>query len=126
MIIQSRDATQEFLIDYAQQNMDKIIKNEEMLRTEYHFPPNYILITVVISDIARRDHMRAKDFIKRPFAPFEHSIQSQFFEQSQTYEITGRIHIEKQVWVDKNREIQQLINFMQTMRSDADIQIFGI
>lgn len=126
MIIQSRDAMQEFLIDYAQQNMDKIMKNEEVLRAEYHFPPNYILITIVMSDIARRDHMRAKDFIKRPFAPFEHSIQSQFFEQSQTYEITGRIHIQKQAWIDKNREIQQLVNFMQTMRSDADIQIFGI
>jgi primosomal protein N' len=126
MIIQSRDAMQEFLIDYAQQNIDKIIKNEEALRTEYHFPPSYILITVTMSDIARRDHMRAKDFLKRPFAPFEHSIQSQFFEQSQMYEITGKIHIKKQTWIDKGSEIKHLIQFMQTMRSDADIQILGI
>ncbi len=125
-VIQTRDKTEEFLQLYKKQDIKTLVSIDENLRQTYHYPPNYTYIVIEISDITRRDHVRAKDFLKRPLQEFEHTVQSQFFETSQTYQIITKIHIPQKQWSENGPEILQLRGFLQSMKSHTHVEISGI
>lgn len=125
-IIQTRDKNEEFLQLYKKQDLNALVAIDQDLRKTYHYPPNYVYITIEISEIARRDHVRAKDFLKNPLQPFEHTVQSQFFEISQTYTITAKIHIPQDHWAENDIEIMQLRGLLTSLKSHTHIEISGL
>ena len=77
-----------------------------------------------MEQISRKDHVRAKEYLKKNISSFEHSIQSQFFEYSQTYTITATIHIPIDIWNDpSHREKNECMAFLTSIRSYTDISI---
>lgn len=125
-VIQTRDKTEEFLQLYKKQDLTTLINIDQSLRKEYHFPPDYVFTTIEISEIARRDHLRAKEYLKKPLDEFEHTIQSQFFENSQTYQITAKIHIPQKQWAENGPEILKLRSLLRSLKSHTHIEISGL
>jgi primosomal protein N' len=123
-IIQTKNASQEFLHAFKHQNLREIITDDSKLRKQYHYPPFAVLITIIMKNISRKDHHQARDFIKRPLASFDHIVQSHFFEHTQQYEIKTTIHVSKTLWEDyTSPERQSLVNFLKVIKGYTEISI---
>jgi len=82
------------------------------------------LITIVLTSIKRKDHPQAKEYLKKSINEYEHSIQSQFFEYGQYYELMAKIHVPMEDWTSpESIKKQQLLSFLQSIRNHADITI---
>jgi primosomal protein N' (replication factor Y) len=123
-LIQTNYPDQLFLQQFQQQNLQQILDDDYSLRSQYGFPPATTLITIVMENISRRDHPQARDFLKQPLQSFENSIQSQFFEYSQTYTIQSTIHLDNRSWQESTEpSIRRLRQLLDTLRGHASITI---
>ncbi len=123
-IIQTKEQENELLTSFKQYDFENMFQYDMQLRKELLYPPYATLITIVMEQISRKDHVRAKEYLKKNISSFEHSIQSQFFEYSQTYTITATIHIPIDIWNDpSHREKNECMAFLTSIRSYTDISI---
>lgn len=123
-IVQTKNQKQEYLTLFKSQNLSELVKNDSVLRQQYLYPPFATLITIIMKNINRKDHHQARDFIKKPFTAFEHSIQSQFFEHTQNYEIRAVIHVPNIIWNNTlSPERQSLVQFLHVVKEYTDISI---
>lgn len=122
--IQTKNKNDNLLQSLIDHTPEKFISEDIQLRKQYHYPPFSALITIQFSAIKRKDHPQAKEYLKKSITDYEHSIQSQFFEYGQHYQITAKIHVPIQDWTDpENPKKQLLLNFLQSIRNHADITI---
>lgn len=123
-IIQTKELDHELLTSFKNHDFHSVLENDATLRKELLYPPYATLITVVMENISRKDHIRAKDYLKKNIGKFEHSVQSQFFEYTQTYTITATVHIPLDVWVDpEDAKKNEVMGFLTSIRSYTDISI---
>jgi primosomal protein N' len=123
-IVQAKDKDEDFLNKFKAQDMSTLLQDDTTLRKQFQYPPFATLITVTLKNITRKDHMRAKDFLQKPLIPYDHSVQSQFFEHTQNYSITAKIHIPKNKAGDiVPPEYHTLMGFLGSIRDYADITI---
>lgn len=123
VIIQTKK-TNEILEQFKNQDLHGFAVDDSNLRKLYHYPPYATLITITMSDISRKDHHQAKEFIKKPLLPYEHFIQSYFFEQTQKYTVEAIIHVPHAIWNNpESKERSLLIDFLGIVREYADVAI---
>lgn len=124
LLIQTKDTEHELLKAFKQQHLEPFFENDIKLRKQYNYPPYATLITIIMEKINRKDHQRAKEFLKTPIKNFDHSIQSQFFEHTQNYTITALVHIPVGDWKDPDfTEKSKLMAFLGTTREYSDITL---
>ncbi len=122
-IIQTKESTNTLLEQFARHEIPLAIQDDYDLRKEYHFPPCQTLVTITLDQVARNDHLSAKEFLRRPLAGIDHSIQSQFFETTHTYSITAIAHIPHDIWYGDSLERKRLVSFLASIRHYAEIDI---
>lgn len=123
-IIQTKTPDHELLSAFEKQCLDLFFKHDNALRKQFNYPPYATLITIVMEKISRKDHQRAKDFLREPLKNFEHSIQSQFFEHTQNYTITALVHIPIELWKNPEyTEKNKLMTFLSTIRDYTNITL---
>lgn len=123
-IIQTKYPDQPFLDYFKTHQLQPLITDDSVLRKQYHFPPYTTMITITMDHISRRDHSQAKDFLKQPLKSFDHTIQSQFFEYSQTYTIRAVVHIDNRAWQESTEpEIKRFRQLLGTLRNHSSIKI---
>lgn len=122
--IQTKDINNSLLTSFSKQHIEPYITEDLDLRKLYHYPPFATLITIVLTNIKRKDHPQAKEYLKKSINEYEHSIQSQFFEYGQYYELMAKIHVPMEDWLNpESIKKQQLLSFLQSIRNHADITI---
>jgi primosomal protein N' len=122
--IQTKDTNSSLLTALKNHTFETFLDEDMQLRKEYGYPPYTVLVTITFEKIKRKDHLQAKEYLKKSISQYEYSIQSHFFEFGQYYEMNAKIHITLADW--KNLETpnhQQFINFLQSIRDHADISI---
>ena len=122
--IQTKDTNNSLLTALKNHTFETFLDEDMQLRKEYGYPPYTVLVTITFEKIKRKDHLQAKEYLKKSISQYEYSIQSHFFEFGQYYEMNAKIHITLADW--KNLETpnhQQFINFLQSIRDHADISI---
>lgn len=123
-LVQTKYPDQSFLHNFKTQQWASLIDEDNELRKQYYFPPYSTIITITMEHISRKDHAQAKDFLKQSVKPFEHTVQSQFFEYSQTYTIYTTIHINTNDWREtSNLDIKRLRQLLETIRTHSTIKI---
>lgn len=122
--IQTKDINNSLLISFTKQNIEPFINEDLGLRKLYHYPPFATLITIVLTNIKRKDHPQAKEYLKKSINEYEHSIQSQFYEYGQYYQLLAKIHVPMEDWTNsESAQKHQLLSFLQSIRNHTDITI---
>ncbi len=122
-IIQTKNKSQEFLTLFKDQEMALLAHKDAILRKELLYPPYATLITITVNNIKRKDHQHARDFLRRPITDYVHSLHSEFFEKTQTYTVTAKIHITEPFWKHVNPKTKQFLVFLKTVKEYADISV---
>lgn len=122
-IIQTKNKSQEFLIQFKDQELETLANQDAKLRKELLYPPFATLITITLSSVQRKDHQQARDFLRRPISDYPHSLHSEFFQNSQTYTVIAKIHITEPFWKNISPQIRQFLIFLKTIKSYADISV---
>lgn len=123
-IIQTKYADYPMLQSLSQYTLIPWLQDDMCLRKTYHVPPFATMITVELSSIARKDHLSAKDYLKKGAQSFPHTIQSQFFEHSQTYTLTMQITLMNKSTIS-TQEKTRLHQFLQGIRTHGIVTIDG-
>jgi primosomal protein N' len=123
-LVQTKYPDQSFLHYFQRQELSLLVTEDNDLLKKYNFPPYATCITITMENISRRDHPQAKDFFKQPLKPFDHTLQSHFFEHSQTYTIHTIIHVPNQDWYDsESSEMKHLRQLLGALKPHAFIKI---